>query len=161
MKILIISDSHGRNTYLERVIKKVAPFDLLIHLGDLEGSEKYLTENVNCPMEMISGNNDYFMDIEREKEIYIGTYKILLTHGHRHKVHFGTEDLIIWGRENDANIVMFGHTHIPLLDTKSDITVLNPGSISQPRQEGHQPSYAIMEIDKNGEAHFTINYLNM
>lgn len=160
MKILIVSDSHGRNTYLERALDKTGPIDMLIHLGDLEGSEQFLRQNVTCPMEMVSGNNDYFTDIEREKSIYIGPYKVLLTHGHRYRVHYGMEYIKDWARENQAAIVMFGHTHIPFIDQTSDIIALNPGSISQPRQEGHNPSYLIMEMEENGELHFTLNYLN-
>lgn len=160
MKILIVSDSHGRNTYLQKVIQQVSPFDMLIHLGDLEGSDQFLKERLNCPIEMVSGNNDYFTNIERDKEIYIGRYKVMLTHGHRYKVNWGTDIIKEWARNNDAQIVMFGHTHVPQIDMSSDIIALNPGSISQPRQEGHRPSYIIMELDRRGEVHFTINYLN-
>lgn len=160
MKILIVSDSHGRNTYLERALSNAGKIDLLIHLGDLEGSEDFLMEHVSCPIEMVSGNNDYFMQIDREKAIYIGPYKVMLTHGHRHKVYYGTDDLKEWGRENQAAMVMFGHTHMPLVDESSDITVINPGSISQPRQEGHRPSYIIMELNSEGKYHFEIKYLN-
>ena len=39
MRVLLVSDSHGRNQNMEKVIRKVSPIDLLIHLGDLEGSE--------------------------------------------------------------------------------------------------------------------------
>lgn len=159
MKILIVSDSHGKNRYLAQVIEKVSPIDLLIHLGDLEGSERFLLENAPCQVEMVSGNNDYFLKIERVKELYIGRYKVLLTHGHRHKVYFGSEDIKDWARENGAAIVMFGHTHVPKLDLNSDVIALNPGSISLPRQEGHRPSYIIMELDSQGLAHFTLNYV--
>lgn len=158
MTILVVSDSHGRNTYLERVYNAVKP-DMLIHLGDLEGSELFLQSCVTCPVEMICGNNDYFLDLEREKMINIGPYKVLLTHGHRHRVHFGTEDIKEWARENGASIVMFGHTHMPLLDTSGDVTVLNPGSISLPRQDGHRPTYALVELDSQGVLHYTLNYV--
>lgn len=160
MKILIVSDSHGRNTYLKKVIERVSPIDMLIHLGDLEGSDRYLRDTLACQIEMVSGNNDYFTDIEREKEIYIGRHKVMLTHGHRHKVNWGTDIIKEWAAMNGADIVMFGHTHIPLVDLSSNVIALNPGSISQPRQEGHQPSYIVMELDRKGEVHFTINYLN-
>lgn len=158
MKILVVSDSHGRNVYLEKVLETVEP-DMLIHLGDLEGSEIFIQNKVSCPVEMVSGNNDYFSDLEREKLITIGRYKILLTHGHRYRVHFGTETIKDWARQMGADIVMFGHTHMPLLDTSTDVTALNPGSISQPRQEGRIPTYAIVELDRNGEIHFTLNYV--
>ena len=54
---------------------------------------------------------------------------------------------------------MFGHTHQPYLHYADKLTVLNPGSISYPRQDGRKPSYIMMEIDREGEAHYTINYL--
>lgn len=158
MKILVVSDSHGRNGYLEKVFLKTQP-DMLIHLGDLEGSELFIQSCVTCPVEMVCGNNDYFSDLEREKMIQLGRYKVLLTHGHRHRVNFGTEDIKSWAVKQGADIVMFGHTHMPLLDTSTQITLLNPGSISQPRQDGRIPTYALMELDRLGEAHFTLNYV--
>ena len=62
-------------------------------------------------------------------------------------------------RSRNAQVAMFGHTHRPCLEIESDLTVLNPGSLSYPRQEGRKPSFLIMEIDRYGEAHYTINYL--
>ena len=160
MRVLVVSDSHGRNRYLEKAIRTEAPFDLLIHLGDLEGSQHFLEENVSCPMEMVAGNNDFLLDLEREKIIKIGKYRVLLTHGHRYQVHFGTEVLKDWARQNGADIVMFGHTHVPVIDNiGGGVIAVNPGSISLPRQAGHEPSYIVMEIDKNKEINFTIRYL--
>lgn len=158
MRILIVSDSHGKNTYLERALKTAAPFDMLIHLGDLEGSQHFLKENVTCPVEMVSGNNDFFCNVEREKSIMIDCYRVLLTHGHRHRVHGGTEDIKEWARINGADIVMFGHTHIPLIE-RDDVIAVNPGSISLPRQENRRPSYLIMEIDSKKEVQFSIHYV--
>lgn len=53
-----------------------------------------------------------------------------------------------------------GHTHRPLLDENDpELTVLNPGSLSFPRQEGRRPSYALMEYGESGKARFEIRYL--
>ena len=46
MKILIVSDTHGRDDNLVKVLKKVKPIDFLIHCGDVEGSEKKIRELV-------------------------------------------------------------------------------------------------------------------
>ena len=54
MRVLLVSDSHGRNQNMEKVIRKVSPVDLLIHLGDLEGSEGYLEAIAPCPVEMVA-----------------------------------------------------------------------------------------------------------
>ena len=59
----------------------------------------------------------------------------------------------------DFDIVMYGHTHRPLIDIRKDIIVMNPGSLSYPRQEGRRPSYIVMETDQNGDAEFEIKYL--
>ncbi len=48
------------------------------------------------------------------------------------------------------DIVMFGHTHRPLIEKDHGVVALNPGSTSYPRQDGHLPSYIVMEIDANG-----------
>lgn len=158
MKILIVSDSHGRNQNLENVIEKVKPIDLCIHLGDFENSIDFMKDIIPCKLEIVSGNNDYYNNIERDKIITIGKYCLFLTHGHRYGVNYGTERIKEVAQQNGANIAVFGHTHCPLIDQSGSIWAINPGSISQPRQEGHIPTFIIMEIDSKGVAHFTLNY---
>lgn len=159
MKILIVSDSHGRCYYLERALKRVKPIDLLIHLGDIEGDDQYIKSVAESPVVMVSGNNDFFSEISREEIIHLGKYCIMLTHGHRYGVNYSVEQIKEAALSKGANIVMFGHTHRPLIDlTNDDIWAINPGSITQPRQQGRIPTFIIMEIDKKGEAHFTLNF---
>ena len=62
MKILIVSDTHGRHEYLEAVLEQEKPLDMLIHLGDLDNSGDYIEVIAECPVEMIAGNNDFFSD---------------------------------------------------------------------------------------------------
>jgi len=81
-----------------------------------------------------------------------------LTHGHRYGVYYGTSQIKEAAKARQAHIVMFGHTHIPLIDLMDDIWAINPGSIALPRQRGRIPSYIIMDIDREGKAHFTIKY---
>lgn len=159
MKILIVSDSHGRSYYLDQTILKVSPIDLLIHLGDFEGDEEYIREVAPCPVEMVAGNNDFFTSESREIIRTIGKYKVLLTHGHRYQVYGDTTRLREAAAQKGADIVMYGHTHVPLIDTSDSIWVINPGSISLPRQEGRKPTFIIMDLDERGEAHFTLNYI--
>ncbi len=159
MRILIISDTHGRHGNLTEILEREPNIDLLIHLGDVEGGEEYINELAKCPVEIVAGNNDFFSYLEREKEIEIGKYKALITHGHYYYVAMGIEDLRKEALGRGMDIAMFGHTHRPFLDYSKGITMLNPGSVSYPRQDGHRPSYALMEIDSSGEAHFIIKYL--
>lgn len=156
MKILVVSDTHKHHENLQKVLDKVGRLDALIHLGDAEGFEDYIASIANCPLYIVAGNNDWFSNLDKEMTIMLGKYRILLTHGHTYYVSVGIENLVSEGRARDMDIVMFGHTHIPLLKQYDDITILNPGSISYPRQDNHRPSYALMEIDRFGEAHFTL-----
>lgn len=161
MKILIVSDTHRRDGNLVEVIQKHVPLDMLIHLGDAEGSDTMIPEwvNVECRMEMVLGNNDFFSMLDREREIKIGPYKALITHGHYYSVSLGTEHILEEGKSRGVDIVMFGHTHKPLVEKKKGITLLNPGSLSYPRQEGRKPSYILMELDENGKADYQICYV--
>jgi hypothetical protein len=159
MKILIISDTHGRNQNYLTVLEKVSPIDVLIHLGDFQGSEEFIKASVSCRHEFISGNNDFFNGLPKDKLIQLGKYSVLLTHGHRYGVYYGTSDLKEAAIRNNADIVMFGHTHVPMINFSDGIWIINPGSLSMPRQNGRIPTYIIMELDEAGEAHFSLNYL--
>lgn len=159
MKILIVSDTHKMHKNLERVLKIEAPIDLMIHLGDSEGYEDEIAQMAGCRLEIISGNNDFFSSLDSEKELRIGRYKILMTHGHYYYVTMGVEDIKREARGRNADIVMFGHTHRPLIQYGKDLIAMNPGSISFPRQQGRRPSYILMELNHDGEAHFALKYL--
>ena len=54
MKVLIVSDTHGRHTGLDRVLEKEGKIDLFIHLGDIEGGESYINSVVECEKHMVS-----------------------------------------------------------------------------------------------------------
>ena len=159
MKILIVSDTHGQNYNLERVLEIEKPIDMLIHLGDVEGSEDHIKSIAACRCEIVAGNNDFFSSLDREKEINIGKYNVLLTHGHYYYVSMGIEHIKREAVGRCMDIVMFGHTHKPLVDIEPDIVAINPGSLSYPRQEGYNPSYIIMNT-KNGENTYEIKYLD-
>lgn len=159
MKILIVSDTHGHNRNLERALLIESPIDLLIHLGDMECPEEDIRSIAGCPCEMIAGNNDFFSSLDREAEIKIGSYNVLMAHGHDYYVSLGTENIRAEGISRNKDIVMFGHTHRPLLVREKEIVMLNPGSLSYPRQEGKIPTYAIMTIDGEGSANYGIKEL--
>ncbi len=159
MKVLIVSDTHRHNDNYLRVLEKVAPVDMVIHCGDIEGSEYLIAESARCPVQMVMGNNDFFSDLPREKEFNVGKYKVWLTHGHNYYVSMNNEYIKNEAKARGVDIVMYGHTHRPQIDRCGEIIAVNPGSLTYPRQEGKNPSFVIMDLDRAGEAHFTINYL--
>ena len=160
-KILIVSDTHRRDKNLERVLAEESPIDMMIHLGDAEGSEERYRRWLPGKTELIvvRGNNDYFSALESEREVRIGRYRCLLVHGHYYDVSL---DLSLLRKEAIArgfDIAMFGHTHRPVVEIGKEVTLLNPGSLSFPRQEGHRPSYLIMTLDESGNAHYELRFL--
>ncbi len=158
MKVLIVSDTHRKNDNYFTVLNMHKP-DLVIHCGDSEESEYALTQAADCPVKIILGNNDFFSELPRELELNIGHYKVWVTHGHNYYVYMGNENIKREAIARGVDVVMYGHTHKPVVDIDDEVIAINPGSLSYPRQEGHKPSYIIMEIDRFDEAHFTIAYL--
>ncbi len=160
MKILVVSDTHGREENLKRVLEEVGMPDCLIHLGDSESGETRIQEMVRCPLYMVAGNCDFFSRLPLIQIAEIGGMRILLTHGHYYYVSVGTRDLVEDAKANGCNVVMFGHTHRPFLDqSDEEITVLNPGSLSFPRQEDHRPSCVVMTVEEGAQAEYEFYYL--
>ena len=161
MKILVVSDTHRKDDNLKLVLSEECPLDMLIHLGDAEGSEHFIPDWVNpeCLMEMVLGNNDFFSRLDREREIDIAGHKAFITHGHYYGVSMGPEGLVDEAKSRGCDIAMYGHTHRPFLDVIDGVTVLNPGSLSYPRQEGRRPSYMIIHVDADGKMDYQQKYL--
>lgn len=151
MKILVVSDTHRYEDNLEKVLK-IEKADMLFHLGDIEGSENKIESmaNVNCVM--VRGNNDFFSFLDDERELEIKGYKILLTHGHLYNVGLSTQLLYDEASSRGFDLAIFGHTHRPFYKKNYKLILLNPGSISYPRQEGRKASYAIINIDEETNA---------
>ncbi|MCR5743175.1 MAG: metallophosphoesterase [Lachnospiraceae bacterium] len=161
MKVMIVSDTHRVHGYLERMIQLNGRPDLLIHLGDVEGCREKIEQIAGCPVEMVCGNcdNAFLDDLPMEKVIYIGSIKILLVHGHMWRVNFTLAGLVDYAKSINADYVMFGHTHKPLIEKDGGLTIINPGSISFPRQEDGRRSIVMMYIDERENVTLEPKYL--
>lgn len=159
MKILVVSDTHGYNANLVRAIEKEKPFDLLIHCGDLAMTIEELSDFVDCPVYACAGNNDFFYNLKQEELFHIYDHTALLVHGHRQGVSYGIDNLIYKAEERDADIVFFGHTHVPFIDEIDGVMVINPGSLTYPRQERHMETYVVMNVMPDGEIEADIKFI--
>ncbi len=148
MRALVISDSHGRDNYIERAVLRQYPIDRLIHLGDLESSEEYIQMIASCPTELVAGNCDYFSRLPKYKIVSFGRHQLFLTHGHLYDVRTGTERLVRAARQMGCDYALFGHTHVPCFKEEHGVTVINPGSIALPKQADHKSSYVVLETDE-------------
>ena len=155
MKALVFSDSHGKLDNLLEVLKQHPDYEAIFHLGDVVGDEERLRNMTPYPVYMVRGNCDYYSRCKDSLLIEWGGRRIAMCHGHR-QINFGgsLKDFYTFGRNQKADIVMFGHTHRPLLEEAEGMILLNPGSISRPRQENKIPIYTVMSADEDGNISF-------
>ena len=159
MKILVLGDTHGQNRTMYDVIAAEEPFDMLIHTGDIEGEQDRLRQKVDCALHVVAGNNDYDPFMDRVKVIDIGKYKAVITHGHRYRLYEGYDPLFYLAQENQADYVFFGHTHVPVVHEEGPVTMINPGSLTYPRQHGRRPSYIVGTVEDGKKPVFEIRYI--
>lgn len=163
LRILIMSDSHGRNENVELAIaqvrEEIGEFQMLIHLGDV-GDARELESLAGVPCYIVRGNTDYDAKLLNANVIEAGGHRIFATHGHLYQVDMRLDLLRFAAWENDCDIAMYGHTHVPYLEEDlDDVTILNPGSISKPRQADHRYTYMVMEIDDEDEVTYELRYV--
>ena len=163
LRILIMSDSHGRNVNVELAIAQVreefGEFQMLIHLGDV-GDAREIESLAGVPCYIVRGNTDYDAKLLNANVIEAGGHRIFATHGHLYQVDMRLDLLRFAALENDCDIAMYGHTHVPYLEEDpDDVTILNPGSISKPRQADHRYTYMVMEIDDEDEVTYELRYV--
>ena len=163
LRILIMSDSHGRNENVELAIaqvrEEIGEFQMLIHLGDV-GDARELESLAGVPCYIVRGNTDYDAKLLNANVIEAGGHRIFATHGHLYQVDMRLDRLRFAALENDCDIAMYGHTHVPYLEEDpDDVTILNPGSISKPRQADHRYTYMVMEIDDEDEVTYELRYV--
>lgn len=129
---------------------------MMVHLGDIICDASVIQDLVNCPVEIVRGNCDSYSSLQAAKIIDIAGHKAFITHGHIYGGNWGIGTMRDMAKENGASIVMFGHTHEPLIEKHSDVTVINPGSLSRPRQDGRRPTYIVMTVQDNGKIDYSL-----
>lgn len=150
MKILVLSDTHGDTDKAEEVIKDNGNVDLIIHLGDyFRDAQKLADMFPDIQIEYIYGNSDLMIgEVPAEKILEYKGKRIFITHGHKYSVKWDYGKLCKKAEEMNADLLLFGHTHIADIVKKEEYILLNPGSISDSRDASSE-SYAIIEIIDN------------
>ncbi len=159
MKILIVSDTHGYEGNMWKAIYREEPVDMFIHCGDIEHMPTELKEYFDCPVHVVKGNNDYMLRLPEVDRFEIAGHKVILTHGHHHNIYRNQDAMFYYGEENHADIVMFGHIHVPIVERSGSVTIVNPGSISLPRQADRRPTYIVMTVYEGEEPEYTVKYM--
>lgn len=155
MRILVLSDSHDYCRLLQKAVdkEKEKGFDTLIFLGDGYDDYDIVTRSLGgINTYRVRGNNDWDSSIALIAAVEIGSHKYLLCHGHTFGVRQGTQMLETVARQNNCQVVLFGHTHCRYYGYSSGIHIFNPGSVALPR-DGMGKSYGII-TEENGKLDF-------
>lgn len=146
MRILVLSDSHENIENMCIAVERSHP-DLILHLGDyVRDGEALQIHFPDIRLLQIEGNCDAY-DTHRAplwRLHEVDGHRIFFTHGHYYYVKYDLLHLRFAAEEQNADLALFGHTHIPCCETVGELTLLNPGSIGS----GAHPSYAIIETSE-------------
>ena len=159
MTVLILSDTHRSRDRLKKVLELHRDSDAIIHLGDGYGDFSELDVG-EAPLYRVRGNCDEECDsfgaLSDECVAEIGGVRIMMIHGHRHGVKFGLAKAASDAAARGADILLYGHTHIPrqvylaagervgVHELKKPLWIFNPGSLGSPR-EG-KPSFGVLTV---------------
>lgn len=141
MRILVLSDSHGNSAPAEKAIQLLNP-DRVIFLGDgLREIENLSYIYNNIPFHTVRGNCDFMADEPAVDFMTVGQHKIFFTHGHLYRVKSGTEQLLESAKARNADIALYGHTHVAHTEYIDGMYIINPGSCSCPREGARSCAY--------------------
>ena len=157
MKILCFSDSHGTSAYMRRALNMHPDAEVIFFLGDgLSDAEELIHDRTRAWF-AVRGNCDYVSTlgesiVKKLDSVTLSGRKIVFTHGDLYGVKYGTDGVIALAREQNADIVLFGHTHFPMekyiSDDEKPFYLFNPGSIGVPYR--CETSYGIIDITEKG-----------
>lgn len=154
LHIGLVSDTHlmSRTERLPReLVNGLRGVDLILHAGDwVSLTAVSLLEQI-APVNGVAGNNDGLDLLDRfglRKIIEVDGIKIGIVHG-----HIGGKTAEACARysflDEDVDMVLFGHSHVPFASNESGRLLFNPGSPTQKRRQP-QYSYGILRIE-NGK----------
>ena len=130
-KALVISDVHGRTSAVHSIMEQNTQIDIIIFLGDGRDSLYHIESFYpNKTFYCVLGNCDFCAGSD-EDFITIAGKNIFLTHGHKYNVKSDRElySLKKRGALLGADIILFGHTHIPHISEEDGIYFMNPGAV--------------------------------
>ncbi len=164
LNFLIISDTHKNEYLLRRLLGENRCLDGIFFLGDgLDEVEAVFAEGGLPPLFAVRGNCDgdfsyYRRPREEECLLSFGGHKLLLLHGHSVGVKLSLAGLRSRAAAYAADIVLFGHTHLPEehyypKEDGGPLWLFNPGSLGRP-QDG-RPRFGRLALDTRGNVLFS------
>lgn len=150
--LVVLSDTHRTDGtgLVGAAADAVADADAVVHAGDFttEAVVDSIREAAgDAAFHAVHGNADAPEVTERlptETTLEYAGVRIAVTHRSRS----GTTGLAMLGRQQGADLVVFGHSHRPTVEEMGEVTLLNPGSHADPR--GAKQSFAVLRPDDGG-----------
>lgn len=154
MKIGVVSDTHmpGHAKQLPKTLREgIAGVDLIIHAGDWQTLDVYRQFREIAPVEGVTGNVDgaeILKQFRYKKLLELAGFRIGVVHGHIGHGKTTPERARGIFENEDVDLIIFGHSHIPFDGEVDGIRLFNPGS---PTDKRRQPrfSYGILELGEN------------
>jgi hypothetical protein len=152
MRIGIMSDTHGDVTLAEEAIRQMGSIDLMLHAGDTYADMVKLSKKFDIEMIGVRGNIGRVDEGPAELVLELNGHRIFLVHGHHYDVKHSLMRLYYRAKEIEADIVVYGHTHLAMTAVEDGILFVNPGSVGVPKGK-YKNSYAILDLSsQNAEA---------
>ncbi|MBS3938208.1 MAG: metallophosphoesterase [Peptococcaceae bacterium] len=140
----VLSDSHGHLPSLAAALAGFRGVDIIVHAGDFFRDSQYLAQQTKIPVIGVVGNCDREQSPADEVVDFCGR-RFFITHGHLYGVKLASVGIVKEGVRRRAQVVIFGHTHVPTKFWQQGILFVNPGSVFAGRR-GHGKSMAIITL---------------
>lgn len=147
IRALVLSDSHRDAITLAQILRLHPEANAVFFLGDGERDFESPTVAALCEGKIITavaGNNDFSSRLPTEQLVPLGGKRILALHGHTRYVKYDMQGLIDAAREQKADIVLYGHTHVPKIERIDGVYYMCPGSV-------RGGAYGMLDITDKGE----------
>ncbi len=170
MKIALVSDTHvpaSLPRLPDRFLEKLAGVDAILHAGDLVTLEVLEELAVIAPTTAVTGNMDppeVARRLNAQEILKMGGRTIGLKHGHQRRSlqsryiglsydapEFEHFHQAMATQLPDAEIIVFGHFHVPVVKKWNDRLFINPGAVAPTHGRS---SFAILELGEKADVHF-------
>lgn len=140
----LISDTHG--LLRPEVFTALAGVSEILHAGDVGPADILVELATIAPTRAVFGNTDApgRSDLSERWELTLGGIRVLVTHGH--ELGVPTPEKLV-AAYPQAEVIVYGHTHKPMVTRVGDTLVVNPGAAG-PRRFEVTPTVARLSIGR-------------
>ena len=139
MVVGLISDTHG--LVRPEALRALAGTDIILHAGDVGGRGVLAALEAVAPVRAVHGNTDAPHSLPSAIDCVLAAVRIHVSHGHE----VGRPTPARLAARYSADVIVFGHTHRPVVEEVGSRLVINPGAAG-PRRFDVTPSVAILTL---------------